>query len=191
MEKMSDHYRIEEYTAETSLDLYIDDCVDVDQFLQYCKQCTNYNRVWSCPEFDFDPMEIWTSYKSLFILGRKVILDEELRLRVFSDEEREAFLKELLLEPKMDLDRTLLEMEHETPGSMALSGGSCLLCDPESCAKAEGLPCRHPEAMRYSIEALGGNVGRTVTRHLGEELLWMEKGRLPRYFIIVGGLLKN
>lgn len=43
--------------------------------------------------------------------------------------------------------------------------------------------------MRYSIEALGGNVGRTLSKYLHLKLLWMEKGRLPAYFIIVGGLL--
>ena len=43
--------------------------------------------------------------------------------------------------------------------------------------------------MRYSIEALGGNVGLTVTRYLGQKLEWIEEGRLPRYFMLVAGLL--
>ena len=43
--------------------------------------------------------------------------------------------------------------------------------------------------MRYSVEALGGNVGLTVQKLLGIQLEWMEEGKLPSYFVLVGGLL--
>ncbi len=180
-----------EYTATVSMEEYLEDCVDVDQFLGYCKNCSNYSKVWSCPEFDFDPVDYWKAYDSLYILGRKLILPEELRLRIYSDDEREKVLTDLLKEPKMQLDRDLLAMEQRTPGSRALSGGSCLYCQPGDCARIHALPCRFPDKMRYSIEALGGNVGRTLSRYLHLKLLWMEKGRLPAYFIIVGGLLQE
>ena len=178
-----------EYTATVSLKEYIEECVDVEQFLGYCRNCSNYGRVWSCPEFDFDPMDYWRRYDSLYILGRKLILPEELRLRIYSEEEREKVLTDLLKEPKMQLDRDLLSMEQSRPGSRALSGGSCLYCQTGDCARIHGKPCRFPDQMRYSIEALGGNVGRTLSKYLHLKLLWMEKGRLPAYFIIVGGLL--
>ena len=45
--------------------------------------------------------------------------------------------------------------------------------------------------MRYSIEALGGNVGKTVHDLLGIELEWIEEGKVPSYFVLVGGLLEK
>ena len=66
-----------------------------------------------------------------------------------------------------------------------------MLCGRDGCTRQKGLPCVRPESMRYSIESLGGNVGLTITRYLHQELLWMEEGKLPDYFILVAGLLKK
>ena len=43
--------------------------------------------------------------------------------------------------------------------------------------------------MRYSIESLGGDVGKTTKDLLGLELKWMTEGRMPEHFILVNGLL--
>ena len=45
--------------------------------------------------------------------------------------------------------------------------------------------------MRYSIESLGGNVGLTVSKLMGIELEWVTEGKVPSYFVLVGGLLKK
>ena len=37
---------------------------------------------------------------------------------------------------------------------------------------------------------IGGNVGKTVHDFLGIPLEWIEEGKVPRYFVLVGGLLK-
>lgn len=42
--------------------------------------------------------------------------------------------------------------------------------------------------MRYSIESIGGNVGLTVSKLMGIELEWVQEGKLPSYFVLVGGL---
>ena len=64
-------------------------------------------------------------------------------------------------------------------------------CGIGNCTKKEGHSCRHPEKLRYSIEALGGNVGKTADKLLGLSLEWVEDGKLPAHFVLVGGLLKN
>lgn len=187
MENMEFH--IEKYECDVPVEEYLEDCVDVPQFLEYCKQCHNYDRTWSCPSFDFDPVDYLKEYRTLRVIGWKINIPEEYRLRVYSNKEQNLMMENLLAGPKKDLDRDMLALERENPGSRALSGGSCLYCRPSDCAKVEGKPCRFPEKMRYSIEALGGNVGLTVTRYLGQKLEWIEKGRLPRYFMLVAGLL--
>ena len=89
------------------------------------------------------------------------------------------------------MSRELFELEKEFPGSVSLSAGSCGMCRGGGCTRPEGKPCRFPEKMRFSIESLGGNVGLTVSRLMGIELEWMEEGKMPSYFVLVGGLMKK
>ena len=94
-------------------------------------------------------------------------------------------------EVKEDMSRELYEMEKQHPGSVSLSAGSCSMCREEGCTRSKGEPCRHPNLMRYSIESVGGNVGLTVSKLMGYELEWVEEGKVPSYFVLVGGLLKK
>ena len=181
--------KIEYYEAEVTVEEYLPDCVDVPQFLPYCQRCSNYNRIWSCPPYDFDPVDYWKKYRTLRVIGYKVFTPEDMRCRIYPPEDYQSTVETLMLEPKKELDRSLLELEKNIPGSRALSGGSCLYCEPADCARIHGEPCRFPEKRRYSIESLGGNVGLTVTRYLHQKLEWIENGRLPEYYMIVGGLL--
>lgn len=54
--------RIEEYKARIPVVEYIDNFVDVDKFEDYCRECKNWERVWSCPPFKFDPIDYWAQY---------------------------------------------------------------------------------------------------------------------------------
>ncbi len=180
---------IEIIESEVAMDEYLETCVDVPQFLEYCKQCTNYNHIWSCPPFSFDPVEYMKGYGRILFVGYKIIIPEEKRQKTYTKKEQEVLMKELLSGPKKALDADMLERERNHPGSKALSGGSCLSCDPGKCAKLEGKPCRYPEKMRYSVEALGGNVGLTVTKYLHQNLEWIEEGHLPGHFLLLGGLM--
>lgn len=178
------------YEAEITVDKYLDKYVDIEQFEAKCKECPNYSKIWSCPEFDFDPKAYWKKYHDLFLLALKIKPDDKYRGLCFEGEELDRILKETLNKGKELLTGELAVWEKKMPGSVALSAGSCILCDGR-CARAEGQPCKHPDEMRYSIESLGGNVGKTITDLMGLELLWMEEGRIPEYFVLVGGLLYN
>ena len=78
-------------------------------------------------------------------------------------------------------------MEAEAPGSLALFPGRCDWC--AVCARMEGKPCRTPERMRYSIEALGGDCGGIMEHFFGQKLQWASGNRLPEQMILLGGLL--
>ena len=93
-------------------------------------------------------------------------------------------------EVKARMSEELFAMEAEHPGSISLSAGSCSICGKENCTRPQGKPCRYPDKLRYSIESIGGNVGKTVHDFLGIPLEWIEAGQVPRYFVLVGGLLK-
>lgn len=65
----------------------------------------------------------------------------------------------------------------------------CQACACEVCLRSSGQPRAHPEQLRYSIEALGGDVGEAAQRYFGKPLLWVHHGEAPEYLMLVGGLL--
>lgn len=177
------------YEKEVLLEEYKKDCVDVPRFLSYCRRCSNFGKIWSCPEFDFDPMDYWNKYEHLRIIAMKIIVPQELREKEFDDQGKTQVITSLLDGYKRDFDRYIYEQEKTKENSVGLSGGSCLLCSPAPCSREEGKPCRQPDKMRHSIESLGGDVSLTVTKYLNQKLEWIENGHLPSHFMLVGGLL--
>lgn len=183
------HCKTEFYEKTVPVRDYIEDCVDVPRFLSYCRQCENYSKTWSCPEFSFDPMELWHSYETLRIIGLKILVPEDLREKTYDKQGRQEIIEALLTGYKQQFDEYIYQEEKKTAGGMSLGGGTCMKCGPQSCSRVEGKPCRQPDKMRYSIEALGGDVGKTVTKYLHQELQWIEDGKLPEHFMLVGGVL--
>lgn len=175
-------YTVERGEKTVKVDDYLKNYVNVEEFLGYCRNCKNYEKVWSCPSYDFNPEDYWKEYDELLVVARKIIFDEDVDIpRSY----------EIMLEVKQDMSRELYEMEKAYPGSVSLSAGSCNLCGKDGCTRLVGEPCRHPDLMRYSIESIGGDVGRTVSKLMGYELEWIEEGKVPSYYVLVGGLLKK
>lgn len=178
-QRLNSLYRQEVLTAEVDIGDYLAACVDVPKFLAYCRECNNYNRRWACPPFDFDPAAVWRRYRSLYVEGRVFYP----RPGVSTEQFMKAFYQAK--------DQTLadvLQLEAEREGSYALPAGSCYIC-PGDCAKAEGKPCRFPDKLRYSIEALGGDVAKTAEVYLHKPMLWIKNDEMPEYLMLVLGLL--
>lgn len=175
-------YTLEKFEKRIPVEDYIRDYVNVQEFLDCCRKCPAFDKVWSCPGFDFEPEDYWRAYDSFYILGYKINFEGAV------SEERSL---EILAEVKDKVSEELFEMESARPGSVSLSAGSCSVCGKGNCTKPLGRPCRYPEKMRHSIESLGGNVGKTVHDLLGIELEWIEEGKAPSYFVLVGGLLEK
>lgn len=189
-------YTTERYEAVVSVDHYLEKYVDVETFLQACKACPNYEKIWSCPSYDFDVIEYWKKYNTLELVAIKIIFDEAVAGKQLTKEEQEDITKNSIWEVKAQLSAELYEKEKALPGSISLSAGSCTLCkDADAlsegfCTRLEGKPCRFPDKMRYSIESLGGNVGATLSELMEIELEWIQEGRIPSYFVLVSGLLR-
>lgn len=182
-------YKIKEYSADIDITTYLDNYVDVETFLECCKQCPNYNQIWSCPSYDFNVEEYWKKYNRLHLFGRQIIFDDQTRSHAYTTAEMNEFLENILSKEKQILANNLYRMENEIPESISLSAGSCQFCGKQNCSRQNNEPCRYPDKMRYSIESLGGNVGKTISNLFHIELEWMEEGKLPRHFVLVSGLL--
>jgi len=177
-------YTTKQLTAKIDVGTYLRDFVNVEEFLECCKECPNYGKVWSCPPYDFNVEEYWRQYKEIEFFGVRIEFDDEVKTGSW-----EEVYDSIVTVEKQKLTEMLYEKEKEVPGSISLSAGSCRLC--KSCARLCDKPCVNKENMRYSIESLGGNVGKTCTKILKQELLWCEEGKMPDHFILVCALLKK
>ena len=139
-------YHIRELTAEATVPEFVAQFVHVEKFLPACRQCPRYNTRWTCPPFDFDPMDVWGGYTGLRLYAR--ILDADGAGQPMDD------ATEALLREKRLYREKLRQWEQAAPGSQMLLAGTCDQC--ETCEKVQGHPCGRPELLRYSIEALGG-----------------------------------
>ena len=181
-------YQTENFTGRIAMEDYNKDYVNSDGFLNYCRDRLGYERVWACPQYDFDPEDYWREYKYFHIIGTRVVFDlsgshEEIK----SDGIRKS-MKQACLKEKDFLWMKLKKLEKKYPGSLGLSAGSCHMCS--QCTKPRRGGCRYPDEIRYLLEAMEGSLGRTAGEILGQELQWAyTKPWQP--FTLITGLLSD
>ncbi|MFI3330844.1 MAG: DUF2284 domain-containing protein [Rikenellaceae bacterium] len=147
---------------------YITQYRDQDKFFALCEKCPNFNKVWSCPPYDFSGLSIFTPYTYIYIFAHKISPEKNLR------QERKI------------LDSKLLELEHRHPDSLAFYAGSCVICD--ECTRAKGEKCTNPSSMRYSLESLGFDLSLTSKDLLGIDIKWGKNGQAPEYYTLISAL---
>ena len=176
---------IKKLTADVDVEQYYKEYVDFEKFSKLCieeQEATEYN--WSYPPFEFEVEDIWNSYNKLKIIAFKIDFSDEELQHTFSDSELDYVLKRFE-RMKVKLMNEIYMLEDEN--SLGLFLGRCNLC--MRCTREFGMPCKMPFKMRYSIEALGGNVDKTIEDLFGFKILYAKDGKLPEYLIFVGGVL--
>ena len=88
-------FEVEQLTADLDVDEYYEKYVDVEKYLEYCKECSDYATNWSCPPYDFDPNDIWKSYNKLKVVAFKYNFSKELLDETFEEDQLNIFLKRL------------------------------------------------------------------------------------------------
>ena len=186
---MERQIKVQLLQKEISLADYIENYLDIDRFLNYCKECPDYGLFWVCPPLSFNAEDFWRQYDSLLLYGKKIMLPRQMTEIQYSQEDLNALVDSLLADKKREITADLLKMEKYFPGSKALAAGKCDGC--VVCSRQLELECPKPFYARYSLEALGGDVVKTAKDYLGVDLLWPKNGYLPEYFFLLGGLLKK
>ena len=176
-------YKAEDFTASITTDEYIRRFRDANRFIGYCRVCSNYNRSWACPPFSHDLERQLRNYRNILLIATKITPDRQ--DMPLSESRR------LILPERKRLEHRLLEMERLYDGRAFAYVGSCLYCSEGSCTRPLGLPCRHPELVRPSLEAYGFDISRTTSELFGIELLWGKNGVLPEYLTLVCGFFHN
>lgn len=173
-------YKKERFTKELEIDDFLRLYFDPAVTLEKCRACSGFAKTWSCPDFDFDVKAYWKQFSAY-----QVIVDRVYMEGAASPKEAE----ERLAREKPVFNAEMLTLEKDTPGSVALYAQECEEC--QRCARLEGKPCRLPQVMRYSLEALGGCGTRLVRDLFGFDVCWSDGTTIPAYYILLGGLLKK
>lgn len=179
-------YRAEDRIVILPVADYVARFRDAERFAACCRTCPNYGHSWGCPPFAEDPAETFAGYRTALLVATKI-----------TPETSDLPMQEagrLIRPERIRLERRLLELERRTGGrafSYVSYVGSCLYCPEGSCTRPEGLPCRHPDKVRPSLEACGFDIGRTTEELFGIRLLWGTEGRLPAYLTLVCTLFHN
>lgn len=145
MEKNQRDYQIETFTAQVDVLEYLHTCVNAEEFLECCKSCPNYGKIWSCPPYSFQPEEYWRQYQTLFLYARKIIFSEEQIKQNYTPEQLNIFTSRALLNEKQDMAKQLFLLEQKFEGSISLSAGCCQMCGQDNCTRKDNIPCRFPE----------------------------------------------
>lgn len=188
---MSGSYKLETFERDIPVREFIEKYVRPEEFIEYCRACGNYGKVWSCPPYDFDVMDYWHEYETIKCVAYKIVYAEQKEISCYSE----------IAEVKEMMQKHLFSLEKEYHGSVLLSAGSCSLCaesagadfvkgrEADWCTRVKDEPCARPECMRYSIESIGGDVVTPLKDLFGLEIKWAEDGMMPEYHILLGGLL--
>jgi len=173
-------YTIERYTTEIDAKVYIEDFRRADYFIKLCQQCGNYGRRYGCPPFDNDSLNAIEGYDTVRILGVKITpKDKSLPLEAAND----------LMKPVIsELNEELLETEKSLRGMCYGFVGSCPYCGGAACARIDGKPCKHPDKVRPSLEAIGFDISKTSKDLLGLKIKWSQNGLIPEYLTLVCGI---
>lgn len=173
-------YTVERYTAEIDAKAYIEDFRRADYFIKLCQQCGNYGRRHGCPPFVDDPIDAIRDYNRVRIIGVKITpCDRSLPLEA-ADELMKPVIKEL--------NEELLDTEKSLGGMSYGFVGSCPYCGGMPCARTVGQPCRHPDKVRPSLEAIGFDISKTAKDLLGLDIKWSHDGMMPDYLTLVCGV---
>jgi predicted metal-binding protein len=161
---------------------------DGERFLELCKNCGNYGKLWSCPPYDFHVQNYIKQYRYAYIIGTKMVFDTETINENNTEEKIGAFTKSTLESMRNTLGEKLLKLEKDTGQGKSLYAGSCILC--QSCTREDNGKCSNVEMMRYSLESLGFDVAKIAEKLLNIELKWASDS-LPEYFTLVSAFLSN
>jgi predicted metal-binding protein len=158
---------------------------DEKTFIEFCKACPRYGKLWSCPPFDYDTSARIAPYRYVYIIGVRTTVDPRLRDMVTDPVTIGDMAQFVTRDFRRGLDDMMRGLEKAVPNSLAFFAGCCYLCD--HCARLFNQPCVHPDKMRNSLESYGFDVVKMTEELLGFKLDW-SNDRLPEHISFISAL---
>lgn len=172
--------------VHTDMSSFLKKYQDVDKFLSYCKECTNYNHKWSCPPLAFSPTEYLNQYKYIYLIAVQINYAQSTINELTTKEDINKFTRQTLRKIKNQTATQLLGLENAH--SISFSSGGCSYCC--KCSRLNNQPCKKPEKMRYSLDSFGIDLGKVTENLLDIKLLW-GLDKLPKYHTLIHALATN
>ena len=142
-----------------------------------CAQCENYGNNYACPPTGHDMAALLGTYAQMRLYAARLPLPPALARA----DTGAYFARGMVV-----FNRRLLAEEAALPGSFAVAPGQCVCC--ERCARSDHLPCRHPESLRYSLDAFLLEIAQMSAELFDTEIRWYND-QPPPYLTMMGGLL--
>ena len=150
---------------------------DPERVQGYCRSCEKNGRFWSCPPFAAPPLASFPEWSHAVIVCRQT--------RIAPGTTKEQLIERFLAE-RVSFAGQMRRLEACFLQVTALVAGHCSGCT--KCTRSEGKPCRAPERLRYSLEAVGFDVTGLAEGLAGVKIHWPKSG-VPDYLTTVGALL--
>lgn len=176
-------YYIKKIVKRICLNELIKNCLDTENIIKYCRECKNYNNIWSCPPYSFNALDLFEKYRYAYIIAYKIYINKSRNNNGYD------LINNIIVEVRKSKEPSLLLIEKKYKNSYVLYAGSCILC--EDCLRKCNKECIHKDSMRYSLESLGFDVQKISKEFLDIEIKWATDGKLPEYFTLISGILTN
>lgn len=154
-------------------------------FLKACQACPNYGTLWCCPPFSNSERPAGTHLTVMLVT---IELEHTLPSGVIDSNDVIAALTDIITDVRREPEARLLQAEKQVGGTAALFTGMCPHCAGQPCSRIEGKPCRHPDIMRPSLEALGYDLEAMSRELFDEPLQWFKDGVPPSRLNLLGGI---
>jgi predicted metal-binding protein len=181
-----------------SMEINFDQIVFDPEVQTYCDnpkfKCPHYGHSWCCPPSAPYLEEKISQYKKhLFLIYVKFDLKKHIKEmkveypkkkenRIWTSIYRNNFVRDYLEKEIL----VFLENYNETYNDkLILWDGHCKICEKEGnrCTYDSKEPCRYPKDKRYSMEAVGINVDKTV-RKLNIQIEWPPTNFIYRFGLV-------
>ena len=150
---------------------------DPERVQGYCRDCEKHGLFWSCPPFAAPPLAGFPEWTHAVIVCQQTPIAPE----TTTEQLIERFLAE-----RVRFGERIRGLERRGEYVTGLVAGHCSGC--AECTRGEGKPCRAPERLRYSLEAVGFDVTGLTEGLAGVKIHWPKSG-VPDYLTMVGALL--
>jgi len=150
-------------------------------FSKMCKEgCKNYGKKFSCPPYAKDFISV-ADKEGVFVLMFLIKLNQ-----INSTEYNKLRIANSIMKSRIDKIMRILEERFNTK---FFSTGSCRLC--KICNINLKKPCKHPDKMRYSLEATGVDCNSLSKKLFNKPLLWFKDKKSPEHTAVLVGLICN
>jgi predicted metal-binding protein len=157
-------------------------------------KCPSYGHSWACPPEAPYLEETVAKFKEFYLIYYRFNLADYVKAeKAKNPEESETKIKSKLytnslLRNKLENEIHEFLDQYQDPfvERLILGDGYCRICSNKTdkgCTYDSGKPCRYPEKRKYSMEAVGIDVTKTVLK-LNLDIEWPPKDHIYRFGLI-------